>query len=588
MSDRAGGKDPTGEDLELRTSYGLLMQELTDLKLQHKELLKLASFPELNPNPVLEVCTDGSVRYLNPAALKHFPDLREKGADHPFLLDLNFIVARFREDPAASSQTEVRVGDSWYERSSYFVPEEDCVRIYASDISQRKRVEDSMHILSEEQEVRIQERTKDLVRVAAKLSQEITERRISEERVGRLNRLYSVRSRVNEAIARIHDPDKLFRQLCRVIVEHGFFQMAWIGIADPASREVKPIAQWGDNGGYLGTVRIIAADVPEGKGPTGRAIYELRSVICSDIATDPMLLPWREKALSHGFRSSAAFPIRTGSVVVGALTVYADTAQFFSDEEVYLLESLAEDISHATDAIDSEKRRLQAEEELRNSRGQLRALSAHLQQAREEERIRIGREIHDGLGQILTAAGIGLGRASKDCSPDSPVFHKIREVSDLIDIAIDDIQGICSDLRPRVLDHLGLAAALRWETEGFSERVGIQCRLELPENEVMLPDDVTTALFRIFQEALTNVDRHSGADSVSVSLTVDGDVSLEIRDNGRGITAPEIARIESYGIIGMKERARLLGGTVDIRGMADNGTIVSVTIPLNSQEANDA
>lgn len=192
----------------------------------------------------------------------------------------------------------------------------------------------------------------------------VTERKKAEEKIQRLNRLYSVLSKVNEAIIRIHEPAKLYEEICRIAVEDGLFKMAWIGVTDSETLEVKPVSKWGDTGGYLNAIRIIAADVQEGKGPTGRAVFEGKYFICSDIEHDPLMLPWRDKALQHGFRSSAAFPLRAGSAVIGALTIYSSQPQFFTEEEVTLLTSLVEDISFAIDSITNEKKRLGAENQI--------------------------------------------------------------------------------------------------------------------------------------------------------------------------------------------------------------------------------
>ncbi len=193
----------------------------------------------------------------------------------------------------------------------------------------------------------------------------VTERKKAEERISRLNRLYSVLSKVNEAIVRIHAPEKLYERLCRIAVEDGFFKMAWIGIIEPEMRRVTPVASYGDSGGYLPDLVIYATDAPEGKGPTGRAITSGSPAICSDIENDPVMRPWRERALRHGFRSSAAFPLRSGATIIGAFTIYAGTPQFFTDEEQGLLSSLAEDISFAIDSMANEKKRLEAEDALR-------------------------------------------------------------------------------------------------------------------------------------------------------------------------------------------------------------------------------
>ncbi len=183
-------------------------------------------------------------------------------------------------------------------------------------------------------------------------------------RLARLTRFYSVLSGVNEAIVRVRDPQQLYTKVCRIIVEQGAFTLAWIGLLEPESREVRQAASYGRTD-YLDGIRIVAADVPEGRGPTGRAVAEAREFICSDIMEDPLMLPWRQRAISHGLRSSASFPLRIGSEAVGALTIYSAMPCFFSDEEMALLFSLAEDISLAIAFIETERKRKEAEDGLR-------------------------------------------------------------------------------------------------------------------------------------------------------------------------------------------------------------------------------
>jgi PAS domain S-box-containing protein len=193
---------------------------------------------------------------------------------------------------------------------------------------------------------------------------DITERKQSGERIARLNRLYAVLSKVNEAIIRIHDAGTLYQEVCRITVEVGLFKMAWVGLVDPETKRVSPVASHGDDKGYLDDIKIIAADMPEGRGPTGRAAFSGNHVICADIEHDPVMRPWREKTLAHGFRSSSAFPLRTGPSITGVLTVYADRPRSFSEEEISLLSSLAEDVSFALESLANERKRREAEERI--------------------------------------------------------------------------------------------------------------------------------------------------------------------------------------------------------------------------------
>jgi len=238
------------------------------------------------------------------------------------------------------------------------------------------------------------------------------------------------------------------------------------------------------------------------------------------------------------------------------------------------------------DALIRQERR-SAEDELRKSREELRALAAHLQSVREEERRVISREIHDQLGQALTGFKMDLAWIRHRLLPDNPevqrelLLEKIGEIGAGMDSAADLVRKICTELRPGILDDLGLVPALEWQTREFSKRTGIACALRLEVKELELDSERSTALFRIFQEMLTNVARHASASRVEASLRRKGDMLLlEVRDDGKGISTEKVDGRRSLGLLGMRERALLFGGTVGIEGKSGQGTIVNVRIPL--------
>jgi PAS domain S-box-containing protein len=229
-----------------------------------------------------------------------------------------------------------------------------------------------------------------------------------------------------------------------------------------------------------------------------------------------------------------------------------------------------------------------AEQERRAFSEQLRNLAAHLVSVREDERTRISREVHDELGQSLTAVKMDLawleGRLPRS---NSQMRTRIRSTQQLADSVIQSIRRISTELRPAVLD-LGLAAALEWQVQEFQARSGIQCTVRVLTQEVVA-SNASTAMFRIFQETLTNVARHANATRAEVVLQKQRDrLVLLIRDNGKGFDQADPSVSKSLGLLGMRERAALLGGRVNVTSTPGKGTTVTAWIPLPSSEESGA
>jgi two-component system, NarL family, sensor histidine kinase UhpB len=221
---------------------------------------------------------------------------------------------------------------------------------------------------------------------------------------------------------------------------------------------------------------------------------------------------------------------------------------------------------------------------LEKSRETLRELAAHLQTVREEQRAEIAREIHDEMGQGLTAMKIDLVRLrSRLRGQGAPVSELVGSLLVSLDTTIAAVQRIMAELRPAVLDDLGLVPAIEWLSRQFTERTGIGCRLDLPETQLALAHDARTALFRILQESLTNVARHAGATQVRVTLDREGQsIRLLVEDDGKGIRTVDLESGRSFGLLGMRERAAVFGGTLTIHGEAGVGTRVCVAIPATA------
>lgn len=228
--------------------------------------------------------------------------------------------------------------------------------------------------------------------------------------------------------------------------------------------------------------------------------------------------------------------------------------------------------------ITGEKR---SREELQRSLHQLRALTAQLQTVREEERTKLARELHDELGQALTAIKIDLAslqNATREPGKSAAVASRIGSMMNYVDRTIHSVRRIATELRPGILDDLGLVAAVEWATEEFEGRTGIDCRTSLPPGDLRIEPEHATAIFRIFQETLTNIARHAAASCVQIRLAQEnGDLALWVHDNGCGISEKNISG--SLGILGMEERARLLGGVFNVARDPAGGTTVTVHIP---------
>ncbi|HEY7317146.1 MAG TPA: sensor histidine kinase [Candidatus Binatia bacterium] len=208
-------------------------------------------------------------------------------------------------------------------------------------------------------------------------------------------------------------------------------------------------------------------------------------------------------------------------------------------------------------------------------------LAARLQAAREEEKTQLAREIHDELNGTLIALKMDLSLLPDRAAKDRNLFlEKLSSMSALIDSTLARVHTIVTELRPVVLDKIGLVAAIEWQTNEFQDRSGIVCETHLPTEEIPLDSERSTAVFRIFQEALTNVARHAGATKLVIDLRREAEsVILTVRDDGKGVDEKAIFAHTSMGLLGMRERALSFAGTAEVSRLAQGGTLVRVTIP---------
>lgn len=304
---------------------------------------------------------------------------------------LDQVIALERRRLGLVARNGVGIGDTVFREGHGDVFDDRIRRI----IAEMKSSEDSF-LLREQQEQERRMRTANevfssslalgvliLFAVYYQLEREIGWHQRSESRLIHLNRLYVLLSQTNQAIIRVRSREELFREMCRIAVEHGQFVMAWIGVPEPGSGLINPVAWWGREDGYLRNSQISTADEPQGRGPTGSAIPEGRRFVCNDIASDPCMPPSHDEALRRGYHSSSALPIKVEERLVGTFTVYADQPGFFDDEILRLLEEVTSDISFALHTIHQDEQR-------RNAEAEIRRLNEELEQRITERTAQLG------------------------------------------------------------------------------------------------------------------------------------------------------------------------------------------------------
>ncbi len=310
------------------------------------------------------------------------------------------------------------------------------------------------------------------------------------------------------------------------------------------------------------------------------ALKESKTVLVEDAEEDqrfdqPTLLQ------EHGVVSSVAIPIRGWGRPFGMLIACDTRSRVFDRDDVNFLEGVANILAHALE-------RRQAEEALATSQERLRNLAARLHAIREEERRVIAREIHDQLGQALTGMTMDLSWLVRRLPNEGNVRDRAASMQALLDDTVDSVRTISTQLRPPILDDLGLEAAVEWQATEFARQSGVNCELVLQMGDTFVQNEHATAAFRILQEALVNVARHARAENVRVEVRVESSkLYLTVSDDGCGIDAAALSSSFSIGLIGMRERAVALGGAVEIYRRSTGGTAVELELPLERGQGED-
>jgi len=339
------------------------------------------------------------------------------------------------------------------------------------------------------------------------------------------------------------------------------------------SLQLVPAGIWHlDDPARFETFRKITDVTPfnTGEGLPGRVIESGKPAWIIDVTKDPNF-PRANLAKNIGVKAGFAFPILIGDEIVGVM-------EFFSSKAVEPDDKLLEIMTQVGTQLGRVLERKRAEEDIKHSHEQLRNLYRRLELVREEERTRMSREIHDELAQALTALKMEISLLDKKLDKQNSSLRSYTQMMlEILDTTIQAGKKLVMDLRPPILDDFGLPEAIEWQAQEYEKRTGIRCDVDLDDNGFVLDKDRSTTLFRIFQETLTNVTRHAKADKINISLKgCDASVTLQIRDNGIGISKDQVNNLRSLGLLGIRERALVWGGEVDIMGTPNQGTTVTI------------
>ncbi len=513
-----------------------------------RPLSYLSTLMVASHDPIIGMTSNGTVVSWNPAAEKLFGwSAREiKGSS------ISRIIARGHHREIQRILEQVRQGEHVRQFETVFAGKDD------------RRLNVSLNVSSHTSE------NGALAGVVA-VVRDITRRLRSREALIRRNRELLTFHRLSQIVLSSRSLQESYRDIVDEIRAATGFPIAVIAIVDEARKSIvlHGLTRRGAK------TDLLSMEFPVEKTLAGVVVQTGKPLIVTHLLRHP---EYRSKVLRRTrAQTFIGYPMKVGGRIIGCLNLAHTENVEISGETGQWIEGLANYV-----AVLSERKR--AEEELHISREQLRELSRRTRSVIEEERKRIARDLHDELGQELSLLQLDLGIIQKRLPPtEKDLLKRAKSMTALIDTAIRSVQKMSADLRPTLLDSLGLGAAAEWAVEEFQKRTKIRCRIVVEPSDLTLDAERSTALFRILQEALTNVLRHAMASTVVVHLAKhESEVQLSIKDNGRGIPALRIKDPKSTGLAGMRERVLPWGGNVAFSGRQGKGTEVIVTVPGRS------
>ncbi|MDH5789542.1 MAG: GAF domain-containing sensor histidine kinase [Nitrospinota bacterium] len=427
-----------------------------------------------------------------------------------------------------------------------------------------------------------------------------------QDKFGTIAREYQVLHEVARALQSSEETELILKQVLKILIQFEELKVeskAGIFLAD---EEKKVLRLFTTVGFFTDEFLEREQEVPYGDCLCGRAAVSGELLMSDSCFIDARHERTFTDMTAHGHY---IIPLKSREKLVGVMFLYTsiNPSWYKHSQEVLLSigglvgdavmrlqnEEQLRNHKHALEQEVTERKQIERElmkyrdhleEEVEARTEQLRDLSNRLQTIREEEKARIAREVHDELGQALTALKLDLAWVERRLKePATEVMEKIQSIYALIESTIERVQIISTELRPRILDVLGVSEALRWQTGEFKERTGTECELIIRPEMMDLDAERSTTLFRVYQEALTNIARHAGASRIDVRCEQFSDrVELEVKDNGRGIDEEKLSDSHSLGLAGIRERVLLWKGEVQITGKPGQGTRLFVQIPNQS------
>ena len=423
-------KKNTGPRIRVKKDMPKSADSIADISHVEAEAARLATFPQLNPNPIAEADFAGQIHYLNPAADRLFPNLRQRGTGHPWLVDWKSLVRKLREDATKVIIREVKVGGRWCQQTLQLVEQTQRIRIYGIEITELKR---------------------------------------AEEELRRLTRTLKAISNSSKAMMRATNETEYLHEVCRIIVEDCGHAMVWIGYAeDDEGKTVRPAAYAGFEEGYIQKLNVTWEDTERGRGPTGTAIRTGKPSTCRNMLTDPLFKPWREEAIQRGYASSIVFPLVAGGKAFGAVNIYSREPDPFSTDEVKLLTELADDLAYGITVIRFRAVYEKAEEALRKSEKRYRHIV-------EDSTELIARGTIDGTLTFVNEAWLRDLGGNKS----TYIAHNIREFipakdQEKIDPLISSFNpgNIFQEIEGRMIQPSGESRWYSWNIQAIYDRKG--------------------------------------------------------------------------------------------------------------------